>query len=194
MTTRTRWEARYQATANEPIRPASFFLQEQIDRLPRGRALDIACGNGRNTIFLARHGFVVEGIDIAAAGLRTALELARREQLPIRLIQADLENFPLPDRRYDTIVNIRYLHRPLFAALKAALRPGGLLLCETFLISQREFGPPTDPSHLLDPGELHRIFHDFEFLVYEERLVESETGPAHLARMLARRPSSWKAD
>lgn len=194
MTTRAHWESRYQAKAGESLRPPSLFLQEQLHRLPRGRALDVACGSGRHALFLARHDFRVDGIDIALAGLRTAMSLARRDELPVRLVQADLERLSLPERIYDVVVNIRFLHRPLVPALQRTLRVGGMIVFETFLVAQREFGHPSDPAHLLEPGELRHWFHSFEILAYEERCVESESGPAHLARLLARRPTSWEPD
>lgn len=155
--------------------------------LPRGRALDVACGSGRNALLLARLGFRVDAIDFSLNALMRARAAAHREALPLRLIQADLESFPLRAEHYDLIVQIRYLQRSLYRTLKQALRPGGHLVIETFLLEQRELGHPTDPSFLLEHDELRDAFADLEIIRYEEGLFQTESGPAHLARLLARR-------
>lgn len=191
---RARWEERYRAKAERPLDLPSRFLRRHLPQLPRGLALDVACGDGRNALFLARRGFTVEAIDIAMAGLRRAQAAIRREHLPVRLIQADLVSFPLRRERYAVIINIRYLERALWPALKRAVREGGAIVVETFLIDQLQCGHPSNPAYLLQRGELATAFRDFEVSVYEEGLFESETNGAFLARMLARRPRGWRAD
>ncbi len=191
---RARWEERYRAKAERPLDLPSRFLQQHLPQLPRGLALDVACGDGRNALFLARHGFTVEAIDIAMAGLRRAQAAIRRDRLPVRLIQADLVSFPLRRERYAVIINIRYLERALWPALKRAVREGGVIVVETFLIDQLQFGHPSNPAYLLERGELADAFRDFEVGVYEEGLFESETNGAFFARMVARRPRGWTAD
>jgi len=190
-TDRQRWEAKYQTKAADAIRPPSGFLVEHLDQLPRGRALDVACGDGRHAIHLARHGYAVDAIDIALSGLRRAREVLRRERLSVNLIQADLEDCPLPRDRYSVVINIRYLQRNLLPALKHALRDGGVIVFETFLADQASISRPSNPAFLLDRGELRRAFQDFDILFYEEGLFDSEGGQAFLARLLARRPTSW---
>lgn len=188
---RTRWEERYSARADPRHDPPSSFLTQHIARISVGPALDVACGAGRHARYLARAGFRVEAIDIARAGLRSALREARREQLPIRFIQADLDRFSLALDRYALAINVRFLNRALWPALKRCTRPGGIVLYETFTIEQAAIGHPSNPAYLLQPGELRRGFADFAVLHYEEGLFETETGPAYLARMLAQRPRDW---
>jgi SAM-dependent methyltransferase len=183
-----RWEERYRQREGQAILPPSSFLRDCIDKLPRGRALDVACGDGRHALFLARHGFRVDAIDRSYAALEKARSLARSEDLSTQFVQADLESYPLPKRRYLLVVNIRYLDRSRWAALKESLRPDGRIIVETFLREQQRFGHPRNPAFLLEPGELRSAFQEFEILSYEEGLFESETGPAFLARMLARKP------
>lgn len=189
---RTRWENRYATRGDARADAASAFLRDQMGSIPVGLALDLACGEGRNAIHLARHGFTVEAVDISRAGLRRLQRVSRREQLPIRCVQADLDSFPLPADRYAVALNIRFLNRPLWPALKRCVRPLGLILFETFTIDQAAIGHPRNPAYLLAHEELLRGFDDFEVLTYEERLVDSEGGPAHLARLLARRPAHWQ--
>jgi SAM-dependent methyltransferase len=187
------WERRDRDAEANPL-PPSRFLEEIAPRLPRGRALDVACGAGRHALLLARLGFTVDAIDRAWAALRPLHERAATAGLSIHPIQADLESFPLPRERYDVVVDVRYLQRGLLPALKRAVRPGGGVVFETFLVAQRALGHPTNPAYLLEPGELRAAFGDFDIVVYTEGYVESESGPAYLARLLARRPLGWQAD
>ncbi len=194
MNDRSRWDARWGSVGSAPIKAPSAFLHHHIDRLPRGIALDLASGDGRNSLELARHGFSVEAVDISFAGLARARAAARADALPVRLIQADLHQWTLQQDRYDVVVNIRYLHRELWPAIKSALRDDGVLVFETFLRDQMQIGHPRNPDFLLERGELAAAFADFELLVYEEGRFEADGDPAFLARMLARRPAGWNAD
>ena len=188
MSGRREWESRYRERPAGGVRPPSSFLVEHLDRLPRGRGLDLASGDGRHALYLARHGWRVDAIDCAHAGLARLLAVARREALRLDAVQADLETFPLPRQRYDVVVNVRYLQRSLFPALKASLRRGGAVVFETFIRDQAQLGHPRNPAFLLERGELAARFDDFEVLEYAEGRFETETGPAFVARLLARRP------
>ena len=124
-----------------------------------GTALDVACGRGRNAIWLAEQGFDTTAVDRDAAAIAALNERARQQALPLRARVMDLESAPPPlgDAAYDVIVVTHYLHRPLFPSLLAALRPGGTLVYETFLRAQAARGRPTNPDFLLEPGELRRL-------------------------------------
>lgn len=181
---RIQWEARYAASASA-VRP-SAFLRACAPWL-RGRVLDVAAGSGRNALWLARNGAIVDAIDISHTALRRAQDEARREGLALRCLQADLEVYPLPTDTYDAIVQIRYLQRSLFPALRRAVRSGGVVLIETFLLDQQRIGHPRRPEFLLRRGELAAVFADFEMIHLEENHVIDDGQPAYLARMLARR-------
>ena len=186
---RQRWEERYRTQQTAAARRPAEFLVAHAD-LIGGRVLDVAAGAGRNALFLARRGAVVEGIDIAFAGLQMAYAAARAEGLPVLAVQANLQAFPLPRARYDAVINVRYLQRSLFAALQRALKPGGVILFETFLIDQQGLGHHGNPDFLLQRGELRAAFSGCEMLLYEEGRFETAGEPAYLARMIARRPPS----
>jgi tellurite methyltransferase len=158
--------------------------------LIHGRVLDVAAGAGRNALYLARRGNIVEAFDIALTGLRIARAAAAAEGLAVHAVQADLESFPLPRDRYDAAINIRYLQRSLFAPLQCAVKPGGVIVFETFLVDQQAFRHPSNPAFLLQHGELRAAFARCEILVYEEGLFPDPTEPAYLARMIARRPAT----
>lgn len=187
---RSHWEDRYRA-GERRRGPASAFLAELLPRLRRGRALDIAAGDGRNSLFLAEHGYAVTAIDIAHAGLRRLQQCARAARLSIDLIQADLDGYPLPENRFDIVVKTLFLDRKLFPGVRKALAAGGVAVVETFLIDQKQFGHPRNPAFLLERGELASLFADFEILVCEEGLFDLGHERAYLSRIAARKPIPW---
>lgn len=187
---RKRWEARYATRAAAlAADPPSPFVREHAS-LFSGRVLDVAAGAGRNAVFLARRGCVVDAVDIALGGLRAAVAEARRSNLGLRAIQADLETLPLPPAHYDGVINIRYLQRSLFPSLRRTVRPGGIVLFETFLVDQGRNGHPRNPAFLLERGELAAAFDDFDILLCEEGCFDEGSGPVFLGRLIARRPEA----
>lgn len=120
-----------------------------------GIVLDVACGSGRHSRFLAGLGLEVEAVD------RDPEVLAGLTAVPgVTVRQADLEGGPWPyaDRRFAGIVVCNYLHRPLFPRLIAALADGGVLIYETFMAGNERFGRPSNPEFLLRPDELLEVF------------------------------------
>jgi tellurite methyltransferase len=150
----------------------SQFLQEIIDsdhwKISPGRALDVATGKGRNALFLASRGFQVTAIDISSVGLEQGRKQAEESSRPVTWLKADLEHLQLDPTEYDLIVNINYLQRSLIPRIKSALRPGGHVIFETYLIDQQAAGHPKNPDYLLDHNELLDHFHDFRVLLYRE--------------------------
>lgn len=165
----------------------SPFLETRLPLVPRGRALDVAAGAGREAVFLAMHGFEVEAIDRAEEALRWARALAARHGVRIGTRTTDLEapDATLPEARYALVTVFRFLHRPLLPAIAAALAPGGHLIYETFRRGQERFGRPTHPRFLFWPDELPRAFGSLEILHSEES--DPPEGPV-MARLHARRP------
>jgi rhodanese-related sulfurtransferase len=145
--------------AHEPARidgPSSWLLQ-CADLLPRGgAALDLACGRGRHALLLASAGYDVTALDRDDAALDALRSAATALALDVDARRVDLEapGVDLGQARYDLVLVVHYLHRPLFPALRRALAPGGLLLYETFTEAQARHGKPTHPEFLLRPGEL----------------------------------------
>jgi len=123
---------------------------------PGGAVLDLACGHGRHTRWLAQRGHPVLAVD------RDAAALAALGQLDgVTTLCADLEGgpWPLGERRFAAVVVTHYLHRPLWPRLLDALAPGGTLLYETFASGNGELGKPSNPDFLLRPGELLDVVH-----------------------------------
>jgi tellurite methyltransferase len=191
------WDAKHSSAAKEAAEAPAGILTELWPLLPAGPALDLACGRGRNALFLAERGRQVTAVDWSPAALdileHRALSLkipARRirrmdeEKHPtpmgINLVQADLENAKLPVNHYALILCVRYLQRRLFPQICRALRPGGMLLMETYTMAQLDFpGGPRDPAYLLDEGELREAFPELETVFYRE--LRAEQGIASLA-------------
>jgi tellurite methyltransferase len=169
-----KWDARFRneecVLGTEP----SKYLVDNIDRIktlvPGKKALDIACGEGRNSIFLSRHGFDVTGLDISEAGLQKASDWMKREGLNIDFRLVDLEFYDFPGQ-YDLIINFNFLLRDLIPKALAALSPKGVFVFDTLVDSP--YVPTTHKKeYLLQPGEHIRIFNGFAgaILLPEERL------------------------
>lgn len=151
---------------------------------PGGAVLDLACGSGRHARFLAGLGYCVEAVDrdhAALAALATVAGVATR--------CTDLEGSPWPyaTSRFDGIVVANYLHRPLIGNLLDALRPGGVLIYETFAAGNETFGRPSNPEFLLRQGELLQLVAGrLNVLAFEQGLVERPK-PAVVQRICATR-------
>jgi tellurite methyltransferase len=157
----------------------SPFLVENLNLLAPGPALDIAMGSGRNAVFLAEHGFHVTGVDNDPASLNQASETARARGVTITAVRGDLENgYAIPADSYTTVICFNYLHRPLFPAIRAALKPGGVIIYETYTVDQGRFGPPHSPDHLLRYNELLKVFRGYRCLRYHEGIVENRKAVA----------------
>ena len=168
------------------------WLVDNFHSLPKGIALDIAMGNGRNAIYLATRGFDVDGVDVDPDVVAQARAGARRLHAPIRAIIGNVEDGThiIPMETYDVIVVFNFLHRPLFRDIKDGLKPGGVVVYQTYLEEQARFGRPTNPAHLLKPGALGEVFSDFEVLRSKERVDSAVPGgpPCALAGIVARKP------
>ena len=149
-----------------------------------GAVLDLACGQGRHARYLAGLGYHVEAVDrdsVALAALTGVAGVATR--------CADLEGSPWScgADRFDGIVVTNYLHRPLMATLLDALRPGGVLIYETFALGNEKLGRPSKPEFLLRPGELLQwVDGRLSVLAFEQGLAERPK-PAVLQRICAAR-------
>ena len=166
----TRWD--HQHSSSPGVDRPSSFLREIIEsdawHIPRGVALDVAAGKGRNAIFLAEMGFNVVAIDISTIALEEARRRAEEKSLEITWHQADLEQIELPTAAYNLIVNFNYLQRSLLPQIRRALKLQGHIIFETYLIDQKAIGHPKNPAYLLNQNELLDHFRSFRVLCYRE--------------------------
>jgi SAM-dependent methyltransferase len=177
------WNHRYRREAFAP-EPASILLS-YAHQAPMGRALDVACGNGRNACYLAGLGFVVDAVDIAEEGLHRFV--CRSDS--IQRICADLDYFAIPRGRYNLIINIRYLNRRLLPALQAGLAPGGMLIFESYLkAASKDSKDVHRAEHLLEPDELRQAYGALIILDYREHPSLQPEAPPMKASLVATRP------
>jgi len=178
--------------------PPARFLQEQLHRLPKGTALDVATGQGRNALYLASLGYAVEGMDRDEQALATLAARAKERNLSnVTLRHMDLEADPnrppdLPTERYDVVLVFFYLYRPLFPVLLHTLKPGGMLLYETFLIDNHlRHHHPRRKEFCLTHNELLHLAQGLRVLHYDEGTRDEGAGagceksPVFTARLLA---------
>lgn len=153
------WNRRYRTRDDIDDEPAELLVNAMANVAP-GRALDLACGAGRNAVWLARRGWNVTAID----GSSEAIRLVHEHDPRIDARVLDLETgapLPFEDDTFDLAVILYYLHRPLFAEAKRVVRPGGLIVCAV-----RTRG--INPRFCVEPGELSAAFADCELLVSRE--------------------------
>ncbi|HEX6314185.1 MAG TPA: methyltransferase domain-containing protein [Gemmatimonadaceae bacterium] len=178
--------------------PARWLVDHATLLPAAGDALDVASGNGRNAIWLAQRGLNTLAIDREAEKIAAIRRVALDRGLPLHGEVVDLESDVEPDlpglpklgtseggsRAFDVIVVVHYLHRPLFPALRDSLRPGGMLVYETFTRAQARRGRPTNPAFLLEPGELRHLVAPLEIVAEREGDFEGKM----LASVIAVRP------
>ena len=214
---REKWNRRYTEKGLRPFpdRPAEWLVENRSYLIENRsslvgsagrRALDVACGDGRNALYLAQLGFDVVAVDVsdvAVTSLRAAAadrgldesrplgdsrkrRAARRGAIDAR--QVDLEHEPLPAERFDVIVQLNYLQRDLFGPLARALTVGGILLVETVTRAHvEELGNDFDPRFVLDYNELLQSFPDLHILHYREGLADRSGRPRAVASLVAER-------
>ena len=121
---RDKWNHRYATDSQRKHNPVELLV-DWLPKLPRGRALDVACGAGRNALLLAQAGYRVDAIDISSEGLNLARQKAESQGLEINWIEQDLDESREFDRNYDLIVVMWYVNLPLIARLcETGPRPG----------------------------------------------------------------------
>ena len=182
---RERWNQRYRDGAYEQRSHPSALLAEWIDRLPRGKALDVASGAGRNARFLHGLGYAVTALDISS------IALARLADVPqIQVIAHDLDcGLPVLDGRFDLILKMRFLNLELVPALIDALQPGGVLVCEVLLQGGVATVGPAAPRFRASPGALRRAADGLvPMLDSEGEVIDPDGRSVHLARLIARKP------
>ena len=165
-----------------------------------GPILDLACGSGRNGLYLLENQIPVVFADRSVDALN-GIQLRLDEKLPgqekplASVWEVDLElpqGNPFAQRMFAGMVVFSYLHRPLLGALKHAVHSGGIVVYETFTVDQIQYGRPKNPDFLLRPGELREHFCDWDVLHYYEGVVKTDSGAGSkaIAQLVARKPAA----
>jgi 2-polyprenyl-3-methyl-5-hydroxy-6-metoxy-1,4-benzoquinol methylase len=180
---RIKWNTRFESQESYLGERPSPFLSREINNIKSmitGRdALDIACGEGRNSLFLAQNGFKVVGLDISDIGLGKGRKQAQTIGVDINFRMVDLDDCVI-DGTYDLILNFNFLLRDLIAPAVAALKPGGVLLFDTIMASEKLLQNHC-PVYLLQPGELCTLFSPFNGnILFSEESCDDEMPTARL--------------
>ena len=184
-----RWNEKYQDNQipNKPIK-----LVTEYAKLATGKqALDIACGMGRHSKYLASIGFEVDALDVSSVAIESLQNIPN-----IHANEVDFDTYTLPKESYDLIVCTYFLERRLFPQMIEALKPNGIILMETFLHDEANERQPSNPAFMLNEGELEAYFDEkCELLHIPEWLdVDYKGFKTMKTSMVARKKSGGMTD
>lgn len=169
------------------------FVAEEVSRLRPGKALDLACGEGRNAVWMAEQGWDVTGIDFSGVAINRARGMAMERGVEVRFVDADI--FEWEPRHAFDLVLVAYVHFPdpdrtrMMEKARSWVAPGGHLLLIGHDVATLGVSGPPDPEVLWDPETAKRHAGDLEVVFAESRPRETDTGETALDTvMLARRP------
>ena len=164
---KNKWNEKYKNTPKLlEKRPESYKLSSIISHTKGTNALDVACGAGRNSIFLANNGFKVTSLDISEFALDS---LNKMNNPNITTQIADLDDYNFKQEQYDLIIMTNFLDRLVIPKLLRALKKDGILFIETYMFHEENEKPPSNPDFLLKKEELKSFFNDnVEILEYDE--------------------------
>lgn len=185
MSDKTKWDKRYDTDEMIEGSAPSDFLYSNAEILPSsGLALDIAAGQGRNSVFLAKRGLNTVALDISTRALERCLGFARDNGVPVEVAAVDLTSFIIPPKSFDVIVNINYLQRDLASGITEGLKLGGLLVFETMTIDYLRYRPDFNPDFLLRRGELVQMFRGLRLIRYREAILQMRPVASLMARKI----------
>jgi tellurite methyltransferase len=184
------WNERYRLREH----PAEGFdvtptplVTDTAAKLVAGKALDLACGAGRNALWLVEHGWEVTAVDGAHVAIEILRSRALEGGLKINAVAADLEKgeFEIEPSRWDLVAMCYYLQRNLFEPAKRGVAPGGILISIVHLTEPGE----EDGPHRLRPGQLEQYFAGWEILHRHEGKANDSAHRRAVAEIVARRPA-----
>jgi tellurite methyltransferase len=183
------WDKRYRlgehAASDLEAAPTPLVVKTASELRP-GKALDLACGAGRNALWLAEHGWDVTAVDGAPSAIEILRGRGKERGLRIEAVVADLEKdeFEIAPSRWDLVLMCYYLQRNLFEPAKRGVKPGGVLISIVHINAPGE----EDGGHRLRPGQLREYFAGWEILQLREGMASDSAHRRPVAEMVARRP------
>ena len=179
-----KWNAKYEGnnyiTGKEPCE----WLKSNSNLLVgKGKALDIAGGEGRNGVFVATLGYEVVSLDISDVALAKAKKLAKEKNVKITTVSTDLDKIALPENEHDLVLCFNFLERKLFPKIRNTLKSDGILIYETFNVDYLKYSS-FKKEWVLEPNELLNVFDDFRVLRYREVDEEPQAFSSIIAQKL----------
>jgi SAM-dependent methyltransferase len=163
------------------------------ERLPAGAlVVELAAGTGRHALAIAASGRPVVAVDFVEAAVRLAVRSGETAHTAVHGVVADVEALPFAPGTLDAVVCVNFLDRALVPRFAALLRPGGVMIYETYtvehlaLVAAGRARAPRNPDYTLRPGELRSLVAPLSVLAYREGLVRDEAGERHVASIAAR--------
>lgn len=179
---RDKWDLRYSKESDRIPEPDDFLVTHS-SMLTSGLALDLACGKGGDSIFLAERGYTVHAVDISSLALFALSREAQRRGLAVHPLVVDLDYFQLPEDFYDLIVVFYFFAKDLMPRIVSALKRGQLIFYATYNQRHKSVHPGFNPDYLVPPTGLVKYFSGFDILVHETDFGENQ----NISRVLARK-------
>ena len=156
----------------KPAKVIQQFIDQYSDLCADKKGLDLACGSGRDSVYMTNNGWSMTSVDYSQSALDRLQALAKLNQQQVDVKKIDLERDPQQldklEGQYSAVIVIRYLHRDLFEQLRSLIAPKGFIIYQTFLTGCEQFGSPRNPRFLLKPRELAERFSDFK--IYKDEI------------------------
>ncbi|MDE0309819.1 MAG: class I SAM-dependent methyltransferase [Acidiferrobacterales bacterium] len=172
MSDAAKWDRKYRRKEHRNELTPDPLLVEYSDRFePAHTVIDLACGTGRNAVFVAKLGCFTVALDCSREALRRCKTLAQESDVQIHAIAADLNETRLATESTDAIVCFNYLNLELAENMQAALRPGGLLIMKTFNQNFLNINPRFNSDYVLKPGSLKTAFNQLRIVAADDDCV-----------------------
>lgn len=181
------WNKRYrEGFYNGTVEPHKL-LKKFWTAIPGKHVVDIAMGNGRDTVFLSENGFFATGLEGSIEAIKIARQTAAQKSVIIHTILGDARTLPYRRNVFDAVIVFYFLKREIIEELKTLLKKDGIFIYETFLKRQNNIDRQRNPKYLLDDGELIGHFAGFELLFYEEIIDDSGGRRKAIAKAVGRK-------
>lgn len=195
------WDSRYQTDEYVFGTEPNVFIERVLPQLPKGgKALDLATGEGRNGIYLAEHGFEVEGVDVSAVGLEKAAKLAKLKNVEFTTRLEDITAMAMPENHYAVICSVfchfvEPVRTEMMQKIVRSLQHGGMFAGVFYHPNQiaNGTGGPRNPDMLATLEQMQTALHGLEWLIAEHIDHELEEGSRHkgmssVVYLLGRKP------